>query len=66
MATSLILAGLIWLFSNLSMSYSGILLSVPIVAECNLQGHSNVSSGSAILTAMQRKTPPISTRMFSI
>ena len=54
MATSLILAGLIWLFSNLSMSYSGILLSVPIVAECNLQGHSNVSSGSAILAVRCR------------
>ena len=40
---------LIWLFSNLSRTYSGV-LTVPIVAECNLQGYSNKSSNSANLS----------------
>ena len=52
-ATSLILAVLIWFLSNLSRSYSGV-LGVPVVAECNLQGYSNVSSNSTILSARCR------------
>ena len=48
-ATSLFLAVLIWLFSNLSRSYSGV-LGVPVIAECNLQGYSNKSSNSAPLS----------------
>ena len=52
-ATSLILAVLIWFLSNLSRSYSGV-LGVPVVAECNLQGYSNVSSNSAMLSARCR------------
>ena len=52
-ATSLVLALLIWFLSNLSRSYSGV-LGVPVVAECNLQGYSNVSSNSAMLSARCR------------
>ena len=52
-AASLILAVLIWLFSNLSRPYSGV-LTVPIIAECNLQGHSNVSTNASMLSARCR------------
>ena len=52
-ATSLILALLIWFLSNLSRSYSGV-LGVPVVAECNLQGYSNISSNSTVLSARCR------------
>ena len=44
---------LIWFLSNMSRSYSGV-LGVPVVAECNLQGYSNVSSNSAMLSARCR------------
>ena len=52
-ATSLILAVLIWFLSNLSRTYSGV-LGVPVIAECNIQGYSNVSSNSAMLSARCR------------
>ena len=52
-ATSLLLAVLIWFLSNMSRSYSGV-LGVPVIAECNLQGYSNVSSNSAMLSARCR------------
>ena len=52
-ATSLILAVLIWFLSNLSRTYSGV-LGVPVVAECNIQGYSNLSSNSAMLSARCR------------
>ena len=52
-ATSLVLAVLIWFLSNLSRSYSGV-LGVPVVAECNIQGYSNVSSNAAMLSARCR------------
>jgi len=52
-ATSLLLALLIWFLSNMSRSYSGVLV-VPVVAECNLQGYSNISSNSAELSARCR------------
>ena len=52
-ATSLLLAVLIWFLSNLSRSYSGV-LGVPVVAECNIQGYSNVSSKSSMLSARCR------------
>ena len=44
---------LIWLVSNLSRDYSGV-ISVPVVAECNIDGHSNRSSNSAIVSARCR------------
>ena len=52
-ATSLVLAVLIWFLSNLSRSYSGV-LGVPVIAECNIQGYSNLSSNSAMLSARCR------------
>ena len=53
LVTSLVIAVLIWLFSNLSRPYSGV-LAVPVVAECNLQGHSNVSANASMLSARCR------------
>ena len=53
LVTSLVLAVLIWLFSNLSRPYSGV-LTVPVAAECNLQGHSNVSANASMLSARCR------------
>ena len=52
-ATSLVLAMLIWFLSNMSHPYSGV-LRVPVVAECNLQGYSNISSNSATFSALCR------------
>ena len=50
---SLLLALVIWLMSNLSRIYSGV-LSVPVKAECNIQGHANMSSNSAMVSARCR------------
>ncbi len=52
-ATSLVIAMLIWFLSNMSRPYSG-MLRVPVIAECNLQGYSNVSSNSAVLSVRCR------------
>lgn len=51
--TSLLIAIVIWLLTNLSKTYSGV-LTIPVVAECNLQGYSNLSSNSALLSARCR------------
>ena len=51
--TSFLLACVTWLLSNLSRDYSGV-ITVPVVAECNIQGHSNVSSNSATVSARCR------------
>ena len=53
MVASLLLAVVIWFLSNLSKTYSGV-LAVPVIAECNLQGHSRESSNSAIISARCR------------
>ncbi len=50
---SLLLAFGIWLIHNLSLNYSDA-LTVPVVAECNIEGHSNVSSNSAAIAARCR------------
>lgn len=50
---SLLLAFGIWLLHNLSLNYSET-LSVPVIAECNLEGHSNVSSNSSTIAARCR------------
>lgn len=50
---SFLLACGIWLMSNLSRDYSGI-ITVPVVAECNIQGHSNLSSNSVTVSARCR------------
>lgn len=52
---SLLLAFSIWLIHNLSLSYSAT-MSVPVVAECNLEGHSNISSNSSTISARCRTT----------
>ena len=50
MLMSLLVAFVIWLASNLSQSYSGV-VSVPIIAESNIDGHSRESSTSSTVTA---------------
>ena len=47
---SLLVAFVIWLVSNLSESYPGT-LSVPVIAECNIEGHSGVSDSPATAVA---------------
>jgi len=53
LVTSLLLAVVIWFMGNLSRDYPGV-LNVPVSAECNLQGHSNVSADVAIASARCR------------
>jgi hypothetical protein len=48
--TSLFLASVVWLVSNLSRSYSGI-VSIPVVAECRIDGHSDVSANVVTVAA---------------
>ena len=55
MLLSLLLALGIWFAHNLALSYSG-LISVPVVAESNIDGHSAVSSNSSIIVARCRTT----------
>ena len=50
---SLLLASCIWLISNLSKTYTGI-LNVPVIAVCNIEGHSNVSTNTATASARCR------------
>ena len=51
--TAATLALLIWLLTNLSREYSGV-ISVPVIAECNIDGHSNVSVNAAMVSARCR------------
>jgi len=48
--SSLLVAFVIWLISNLSQSYAGT-LSVPVIAECNIEGHASVSDSPAMAIA---------------
>ncbi|MDD7455841.1 MAG: hypothetical protein PUK70_06295 [Bacteroidales bacterium] len=50
---SVLLAFTIWLIHNLSLNYSST-MSVPVVAVCNIEGHSNVSSNSSLIVARCR------------
>lgn len=50
---SLLLAFSIWLIHNLSLNYSDT-VSVPVVAQCNIDGHSNISSNSCMIAARCR------------
>ncbi|MCR5408212.1 MAG: hypothetical protein K6E61_03815 [Bacteroidales bacterium] len=52
-AFSLLLALAIWFFSNLSKTYSGT-VSVPVIAECNIDGHKGRSSNAAVVSARCR------------
>ena len=55
LAASLLIALVIWFLSNLSQIFSGV-VSVPVLAECNIPGHSNVSAGTALVQARCRTT----------
>ena len=50
---SLLIAAIVWLLTNLSNDYSAV-VSVPIVAECSIDGHSSRSSNLAVVTARCR------------
>lgn len=50
---SVLLAFLIWVLTNLSKEYSGT-VSVPVVAECNIEGHGTVSSNTVLVSARCR------------
>ncbi|MBO4466579.1 MAG: hypothetical protein J5745_00555 [Bacteroidales bacterium] len=52
-AFSLLMAIVIWFLTNLSKDYSGT-LSVPVTAECSIDGHSNRSSNTAVVSARCR------------
>lgn len=52
-AFSLLLAIAIWFFTNLSKTYSGT-VSVPVIAECSIDGHKGRSSNSAVVSARCR------------
>lgn len=52
---SLLLAFSIWLIHNLSLYYSDT-MSMPVLAVCDIDGHSNVSSNSSAITARCRAT----------
>lgn len=50
---SLLLAFLIWVLTNLSKEYSGT-VSVPVMAECNIEGHGTASSNTVLVSARCR------------
>ncbi len=50
---SLLLAFSVWMIHNLSLNYSDT-MSVPVVARCEIEGHSNVSSNSSVIVARCR------------
>ena len=47
---ALLLAFSIWLIHNLSLKYNDF-LTVPVVAQCSIDGHSDISSNSCQVTA---------------
>ncbi len=53
MVTSLVLAFLVWFLVNLSQEYSGT-ISVPVVAQCNLEGYGTESSNTVLVSARCR------------
>ena len=50
---SFILAFLVWVLTNLSKDYSGT-VSVPVVAQCNIEGHGTESSNTVLVSARCR------------
>ena len=52
---ALLLAFSIWLIHNLSLKYNDF-LTVPVVAQCSIDGHSDISSNSCQVTARCRTT----------
>ncbi len=53
LVVAILLAGFIWLMSQLSNTYTGT-ISVPVVAECNIDGHRGTSSNTVIVSARCR------------
>lgn len=53
MILSVLLAFLVWLLTNLSKEYSGT-VSVPVVAQCNIEGHGTESSNTVLVSARCR------------
>ena len=50
---SIILACLVWFLVNLSDKYTGV-ISVPVVAQCNIEGYGNESSNTVLVSARCR------------
>ena len=50
---SLLLAVMVWLLTNLSKEYSGT-ISVPVMAQCNIEGHGLESSNTVVVSARCR------------
>ena len=50
---SLLLAVVVWLLTNLSKEYSGT-ISVPVVAQCNIEGHGMESTNTVVVSARCR------------
>ena len=50
---SLLIAFLVWMLTNLSKTYSGT-VSVPVVAQCNIEGHGTRSSNTVLVSARCR------------
>lgn len=53
MAASVLLAALIWTMSQLSNEYTGT-ISVPVVAQCNIDGHRSTSANTVVVSARCR------------
>ncbi len=53
MALSILLAFLVWFLVNLSQEYSGT-ISVPVVAQCNIEGYGIESSNTVLVSARCR------------
>jgi hypothetical protein len=53
LAASVLIAGLIWFLSQLSNVYTGT-ISVPVVAECNIDGHRGTSANTVVVSARCR------------
>ena len=53
MILSLLLAVFVWVLTNLSKEYSGT-ISVPVVAQCNIDGHGMESSNTVVVSARCR------------
>ncbi len=50
---SVLVAFLVWVLTNLSKDYSGT-VSVPVVAQCNIEGHGTESSNTVLVSARCR------------
>ncbi len=53
MILSVLLAFLVWLLTNLSKEYSGT-VSVPVMAQCNIEGHGTESTNTVLVSARCR------------